>query len=159
MTASKRIIRQQDVAQIPARDLVHPLNPEARRHTRSLGDETGLTRLGIHHSIVAPGDWTTELHAHEFCDEFVYILSGHAALYLDEETHEVGPGDFIGLPSRRGAHTMKNTGSDPLVYLIGGERPSFDVCDYPRIAKRAYLAQHPDARRIQFVDYDPQEKR
>ncbi|WP_341678069.1 cupin domain-containing protein [Niveibacterium sp. SC-1] len=159
MTASNRIVRTQDLEQVPARDLVHPLNPKARRHTRSLGDATGLTRLGIHHSVVAPGDEATELHSHEFCDEFIYILSGHATLYLDDASHEVGPGDFIGLPSRREAHSMKNTGDEPLVYLVGGERPAFDVCDYPRLGKRAYLAAHPDSRRLQFVDVEPDEKR
>lgn len=159
MTSSKRIIRKQDLEQVPARDLVHPLNPKARRHTRSLGDATGLTRLGIHLSVVAPGDEATELHSHEFCDEFIYILSGRATLYLDDAQHDVGAGDFIGLPSRSEAHSMKNTGDEPLIYIVGGERPAFDVCNYPRLGKRAYLAVHADSRRLQFVDVDPGEGR
>ena len=114
--------------------IAHPLNPRAKRRTLSLGDET------------------TESHVHEFVDEFVYILSGHATVFLDNAEHEVGAGDFIAFPARGPAHWMKNTGTTDLVYLVGGDRSDHDVCDYPRLDQRVYVSKVSEGRRLDFVD-------
>jgi uncharacterized cupin superfamily protein len=132
--------------------VAHPLNPHAKRKTLSLGDETGLSRVAVHVNVVAPGDETTESHVHEWVDEFVYVLSGHATVYLDGEAHEVSAGDFVAFPAGGPAHSMKNTGEVDLVYLVGGDRHDFDVCDYPRLAKRVYVSKRPDGRHLHFVD-------
>lgn len=130
----------------------HPLNPRAKRRTLSLGDETGLRRCAVHLNVIAPGDESTESHVHEGVDEFVYIISGSGSVYLDDVEHPVSAGDFIGFPAHGPAHWMKNTGSSELVYLVGGDRAEFDVCDYPRLAKRVYVAKLDDGRRLDFVD-------
>jgi uncharacterized cupin superfamily protein len=132
--------------------VAHPLNPRAKRRTLSLGDETGLSRCAVHLNIVAPGDETTESHVHEFVDEFVYILSGNASVFLDDAEHEVTAGDFIAFPARGPAHWMKNTGTTELVYLVGGDRSDHDVCDYPILDKRVYVSKVPEGRRLDFVD-------
>jgi uncharacterized cupin superfamily protein len=133
--------------------IAHPLNPGAKRRTLSLGDETGLTRCAMHLNIIAPGDETTEHHAHEFVDEFIYIISGNATVYLDDAEHQAGAGDFIAFPARGPAHSMKNTGTTDLVYLVGGDRADHDVCDYPRLDKRVYVSKHAEGgRRLDFVD-------
>lgn len=132
--------------------VAHPLNPRAKRRTLSLGDETGLGKCAVHLNIVAPGDETTESHVHEFVDEFVYVLSGSATVFLDDAAHEVGAGDFIAFPSRGPAHWMKNTGTTDLVYLVGGDRSDHDVCDYPRLDQRVYVSKVPEGRRLDFVD-------
>jgi uncharacterized cupin superfamily protein len=124
--------------------VAHPLNPRAKRRTLSLGDETGLSRCAVHLNIVAPGDETTESHVHEFVDEFVYILSGNASVFLDDAEHEV--------TARGPAHWMKNTGTTELVYLVGGDRSDHDVCDYPILDKRVYVSKVPEGRRLDFVD-------
>jgi uncharacterized cupin superfamily protein len=130
----------------------HSLEPGARRRSASLGDVAGLTLVGVHLNVVAPGDATTALHRHAFADEFVYILAGEATLTLGDTTETVGAGDFIGFPAHGPAHMMRNTGSVDLVYLVGGNRPPFDVCDYPAARKRMYVAQGPGARKRQLVD-------
>ena len=89
---------------------------------------------------------------HEFADEFVYILSGNATLFLDDVEHAVAAGDFIAFPARGPAHWMKNTGTTDLVYLVGGDRADHDVCDYPRLDKRLYVSKGPEGRRLDFVD-------
>jgi len=132
--------------------VVHPLNPHAKRKTLSLGDETGLTRVAVHVNIVAPGDETTETHVHEWVDEFVYIISGQATVYLDGEAHPVAAGDFVAFPARGQAHSMKNTGEVDLIYLVGGDRHDFDVCEYPRLEKRVYVSKRADGRHLHFVD-------
>jgi uncharacterized cupin superfamily protein len=152
MPTSRHIIREADLRQVPAESVSHPLDASARRRTKSLGDATGLTTLGIHINVVAPGDTTTVHHAHELVDEFFYILSGEATVVLDNDPYDVRAGDFIGVPARGPAHSMVNTGTVDLVYLVGGERPDFDVCNYPRLGKRLYLVQRPGSRDREFVD-------
>ena len=149
---SKHISRDA-VARAQSNQIVaHPLNGQAKRRTLSLGDETGLRRVAVHLNVVAPGDETTESHVHHFVDEFAYILSGTGTVYLDEGEHEVSAGDFIAFPADGPAHFMKNTGSADLVYLVGGDRADFDICDYPRLAKRVYVSKNEEGRRLDFVD-------
>ena len=152
MQASRYIVRGAVEKARGAAAISHPLNPEATRRTISLGDATGLATVGVHLNVVAPGSLTTELHSHAFVDEFIYILSGVATVFLDEEEFSVGAGDFIGLPARGPAHCMRNTGTEDLVYLVGGNRPAFDVCNYPRQGKRLYAYDSAEGRARDFVE-------
>lgn len=117
---------------------VHTLNPAAIRTNKSLGDEAGLKNIGIHLISIAPGDKSTEFHVHKYEDEAIYVLSGHGLETIGEETHNIGPGDFIGLPASGPAHETINDGSEPLVCLVIGQRLAQDVVDYPRKGKRLY---------------------
>jgi uncharacterized cupin superfamily protein len=117
---------------------VHNLNPAAIRTDKSLGDEAGLKNIGIHLITIAPRDKSTEFHAHKYEDEAIYVLSGHGTEIIGDQTHKIGPGDFIGLPAGGPAHETINDGSEPLVCLVIGQRLAQDVVDYPRQAKRLY---------------------
>jgi uncharacterized cupin superfamily protein len=151
---SPHIIHQAAGAVAGSAVVKHFLNPEARRRTMSLGDAAGLRGIGIHLNILAPGDASTEQHAHTRGEEFIYIVSGRGTVLLDSERHAVQAGDFIGFPAQGPAHGMLNSGSEDLVYLVGGDRPAFDVVDYPRLGKRLYLYQGKDGRQSDLVDRD-----
>lgn len=47
---------------------VHPLNENAVRLKRSLGDATGLTQLGVHLMTLMPGHESTEYHRHLYAE-------------------------------------------------------------------------------------------
>jgi uncharacterized cupin superfamily protein len=132
--------------------LAHPLNQQARRRAVSLGDLAGLTSIGVHLNVVAPGDVSTEHHRHDLLDEFVYILSGEATVYLDKEEYKVTAGDFIGFPAHGPAHSMRNIGTSDLVYLVGGGRANVDICHYPNLEKRLYISTGPEGRRRELFD-------
>ena len=117
---------------------VHALNAAAIRTNKSLGDEAGLKNIGIHLISIAPGDKSTEFHSHRYEDEAIYVLSGHGTEAIGDETHKIGPGDFIGLPAGGAAHETINDGTEPLVCLVIGQRLPQDVVDYPRKGKRMY---------------------
>ena len=117
---------------------VHVLNARAVRNQKSLGDAVGMKELGIHLVRVEPGDESTEYHTHYCDEEFVYILAGRGVAEIGDTKVEVGPGDFMGFATRSPPHTMTNTGSEDLVYLVGGTRKASDVSEYPRAQKRAY---------------------
>ena len=117
---------------------VHTLNPAAIRIDKSIGDEAGLQNIGIHLITIAPGDKSTEFHSHKYEDEAIYVLSGNGLEAIGDETHKIGPGDFIGLPAGGPAHETINDGKEPLVCLVIGQRLAQDVVDYPRKGKRMY---------------------
>jgi uncharacterized cupin superfamily protein len=152
MSESKQILRQGAEQTRCHADVIHPINPQARRRTTSLGDATGLTRVGVHINVIAPGGLSTEPHSHASVDEFIYVLSGQGTVILGGNSHLVGAGDFIGFPANGPAHAMTNTGSEDLIYLVGGNRPAVDVCDYPQAGKRLYVFEGPVGRQYDVVD-------
>jgi uncharacterized cupin superfamily protein len=134
---------------------VHALNPTAIRLDKSLGDAVGLKNIGVHLITIAPGDKSTELHAHKYEDEAIYIVSGCGSEVIGDETHKIAPGDFIGLPAGGPAHETVNDGTEPLVCLVIGQRLAQDVVDYPRKGKRLYR----NSGQRDLVDYANLEKR
>ena len=144
------LLRAADIEGIPETTFVHPLDANAVRQTRSLGDATGLTALGVHRVRLAPGSVSTVYHFHHHDEEWIYVLSGRGVAEIGDEKFEVGAGDFMGFVAGSVPHLLMNPHAEDLVYLVGGTRPPFDVCDYPRIAKRRYRS-HGEA---DFVDFD-----
>lgn len=140
MNHSRELLTAADIAAMEQERCVHPLNERAVRLKRSLGDATGLTQIGFHLMTLLPGHESTEYHRHLYAEECVYILSGTGMATIDDREYSIGPGDFMGFPRRGAAHTILNTGDVPLVYIVAGDRPEHDVCDYPKLGKRLYKA-------------------
>lgn len=116
----------------------HFLNPDAVRLNRSLGDEVGLDRLGIHLITVPPGHYSTEYHFHHYEEECIYILSGSGIATIGDERQRIAQGDFLGFPVNGTPHDMYNDGEEDLVCLVAGQRLEQDIVDYPRRRKRLY---------------------
>ena len=49
-----------------------------------------------------------------------------------------GRGDFMGFVPGGLPHNLHNPFDEDLVYLVGGMRLDFDICDYPRVGQRLY---------------------
>jgi uncharacterized cupin superfamily protein len=132
------LLRAVDIAEMEPDIRTHQFNPNAVRHTRSLGDLLGLETLGVHLVRVEPGRESTQFHSHHVDEEFLYILSGRGVAEIGDESFEVGPGDFMGFTAHSLPHTLTNPYQEDLTYLMGGNRSNIDVCDYPRIRRRMY---------------------
>jgi uncharacterized cupin superfamily protein len=128
----------EEIAAMKGERRVHFVNPSAIRIDKSLGDVVGLRNLGIHVISIAPGERSTEFHAHHYEEEALYVLSGHGTAVLGETTQKIGPGDFMGFPTNGVAHETINDGTAPLVCLVVGQRLPQEVVDYPRKGKRLY---------------------
>jgi len=134
----KHILSAADIDAMERVAKVHFLNDNGRRDNRSLGDATGLTGLGVHLIDIPAGADSTQYHRHLQEDECVYVLSGRGQVTLDEQTFELGAGDFVGLPAGGPAHVFHNPGPGPLQCLVIGERLQHDEAQYPRIGKRLF---------------------
>ena len=128
----------------------HPLDASIVRHTRSLGDACGLTALGVHLVRLEAGATSSVQHTHQQDEEWIYVLSGRGIANIGDERHEVDAGDFMGFVAGSAAHNLHNPHAEDLVYLVGGNRLAFDICDYPRIGKRRYRI---DGKNV-YVDLD-----
>ena len=120
--SARFILTAEAIDAMEGTEKVHFLNPNGRRTNKSLGDATGLKGFGIHLIEVPVGADSTEYHVHHQEDECVYVLSGQARVTLDEQTFDLGAGDFVGLPAGGPAHVFHNPGPDVLRCLVVGQR-------------------------------------
>jgi uncharacterized cupin superfamily protein len=114
----------------------HPWNEKSELTGAQLGRMAGLKRTGVSLVQIEPGKESFVYHSHEREEEWIYILSGSGTAEIDGEDHPVSSGDFMGFPTPSVAHHLRNTGSEPLVYLMGGENRDFEVADFPKLGKR-----------------------
>jgi uncharacterized cupin superfamily protein len=125
----------------------HPLDPNVLKYKQNLGDKVGLTQAGVHLITVPPGNISTVPHWHSNEDEWFYIIrageDARIVLYEDGAAEpgegQVKTGDFFGFPAAtRTGHVFKS-GSDELVYIVGGSRKEVDVVHYPAIKMKAII--------------------
>lgn len=124
------ILSAEAIAALPF-DFRHPLDDTAELRIFPLSHHTGLTRTGVSLSHLAPGRSSYPQHRHWGEDEWIYLLSGTGTLRLDATDHAMGPGDFAAFPAGGPAHKLTNTGSETLVYLMGGAHSDTDIVDFP----------------------------
>ena len=100
-------------------------------------------KLGAGLFCVQPGLSAVPHHRHHGNDEAIYVLRGNGTLRLDQEQHQIGPGDYVALPARGPAHRLTNTGSEPLEYLCFSTMQSPEVVDYPDSGKVGCYSRQP----------------
>jgi len=114
----------------------HPWNPNSEMKGVLLARETGLKRIGVSLATIKPGKESFVYHSHEREEEWLYIISGTGTAEIDGEEHAIGPGDFMGFPTPSVAHHLRNSGSEDLVYLMGGESLDAEIATFPRLGKK-----------------------
>jgi uncharacterized cupin superfamily protein len=120
----------------------HPWNPRSEMRGCMLSRQVGLERVGLSFIRVPPGKESFVFHRHNVEEEFAFVLSGKGAVDIGDETFDLGPGDFVGFPAASHAHHIRNTGSEELVYLSGGENAPVEIGDFPREGKRMVRMRH-----------------
>ncbi|KAF7374801.1 Cupin-2 domain-containing protein [Mycena sanguinolenta] len=131
----------------------HPLDASRVRMSASLGDQVGMTKLGIHKTTLAPNMVSTVEHFHDIDDEWFYILDGNGTLLCAGEGEDttVSAGDFVGFAAgERRPHAFR-AGEGGMEYLVGGSREPADVCHYPLIEKTLVVTRTPE-KKMTLVD-------
>ncbi|KAJ7274292.1 RmlC-like cupin domain-containing protein [Mycena haematopus] len=102
----------------------HPLDASRVRTTTSLGDQVGLTKLGIHKTTLPPNMLSTVEHFHDIEDEWFYILQGSGTLLCGGEGEDttVTAGDFVGFAAGARLPHAFRAGEEGMEYLAGGNR-------------------------------------
>ncbi|MEX2322011.1 MAG: cupin domain-containing protein [Saccharospirillum sp.] len=132
------LITAEQIANLPQERKTHFMNPQAVRLDQSLGDAAGLKNLGVHRISIEPGHYSTEPHTHHYEEECLLIQQGTGEALLGDARSPVGPGDFLAYPTHGPAHSLYNSGTEPLVCLVVGQRLPFDITDYPNQGKRFF---------------------
>ena len=139
MNSPRELLKAASIEAMQGKSKTHDLNPNAVRFTKSLGTAVGLTNLGFDLMTVMPGLEASEYHRHLHEEECYYIVAGHGEVVIGEKSHAIEIGDFLGFPANGVAHTLKNIGDEPLVFLAARQMLVQDVCDYPCQNKRLYM--------------------
>jgi uncharacterized cupin superfamily protein len=99
---------------------------------KALCDVGGRARVGVGLMHLLPGCNTEPAHWHSREEEHLYALSGAATLRLGEREHTLTAGSYVCFPAGQAlAHSLVNTGSEPFVYVMIGERIAGDEVTYP----------------------------
>ncbi len=69
-----------------------------------------------------PNTWV-QRHFHNFAQQFFFILSGRALLYLDEEVLSVEPGEGVHIQPQT-KHHIRNNSSENLDFLVISQPPA-----------------------------------
>ncbi len=89
--------------------------------------------LGVRIEELQPGSNSSYHHYHTAEEEHVLVLDGNGTLHLGAEAIDINPGDHIAFPAGdEVAHHIENTSTEPLRYLVFGERKQDDVVMYPQ---------------------------
>jgi uncharacterized cupin superfamily protein len=128
----RHLVRRSVIDQQPEIGVSHPMNPNSEVWLRPLAARTGLTRTGVTLGRIPPGKESFVYHAHEFEEEWIYVLSGRGVAELGDEEFEVGEGDFLGFPAPGPGHHLRNPFDAELVYLMGGENREHEFAHFPR---------------------------
>lgn len=106
-------------------DSHYPDSDELLSVVSSFGQHMGLTRIGVHHEVIAPGRRTSWPHAESDIDEFIYVIEGNPDVWIDGELHRLNPGDGVAFPYGTGsAHTFINNTDTDIRLLVVGEKSS-----------------------------------
>jgi uncharacterized cupin superfamily protein len=77
-------------------------------------------QVGIHLSVIGPGEHSTLYHAEEAQEDFL-VLRGSCTAIVEEEERSVRQWDLVHCPPGT-RHTFVNDGSEPCVLLMIGAR-------------------------------------
>lgn len=103
--------------EIVNRDHSVPFVTKDGSEIRSILDRTNASanNQSLAEATLPPGA-ATESHHHPRTEEIYYILRGTGRMTVGSEERQVGPGDGILIPPDT-RHTIRNTGTGPLVFL------------------------------------------
>jgi len=116
----------------------YPGSAERHACNAPFAEHFGLSRLGVGHDRIPPGQRVSWPHAEADEDEFVYVIEGTPDLWVDGYLRRLKPGDGVGFRSGTGiAHTfINNSASDVRLLVVGEASRQRSRIHYPLHPKR-----------------------
>ncbi len=96
--------------------------------TRLAGVSKGLVGAeGIHLAIATvPPGCQSSAHRHTNCESAIYVTKGHGKMLIGEmleEALDIGPGDFIYVPSGAVHQPVNRSATEPLEMIVARNSP------------------------------------
>lgn len=105
---------------------------------KRLSAAAGGKELGCSIYEIPPGKQAFPHHAHLGNEESFYIVSGRGECRIGDEKFEVSAGSYVACPAgEENAHSLRNIGAEPLVYLGISTSNETDIMLYPDSKKIA----------------------
>lgn len=128
----------------------YPGDSETFSEYARLTGPLGLKVLGIGFETLAPGKRSAFPHSHKTEEEFVFILSGTANIWMNGFVHNAKPGDGVAfLPGTNIAHSVINDTNEPLLYIVIGE--ATDEANEDRVFYPTHPFRNEQCRRRKFL--------
>ncbi len=106
---------------------------------RRLANAAGARAIGMNWMELLPGKTSFPFHFHTGIEEGLFVLSGSGELRLGTTKVAVRTGDYAAFPPGPDhAHTLTNTGDQPLRYLSFSNQNTTDIVGYPDSKKFAF---------------------
>jgi uncharacterized cupin superfamily protein len=94
--------------------------PGFGKRARLAPEDARFPQVGLHLSVIGPGDHSTLYHAEEAQEDFL-VLRGSCTAIVEDEERPVRQWDLVHCPPGT-RHTFVNTGDEPCVLLMIGAR-------------------------------------
>src|ERR1700733_1223299 len=112
---------------------------------KRLGAAAGAKANGFNWMELQRGKTSVPYHWHAGIEEGLVVLSGSGELRIGQERVNVRAGDYAAFPTGpEHAHTLTNTGNEPLRYLSFSNQNTADIWGYPDSKKFGFAAM-PDS--------------
>ena len=124
----------------------HPLNPQSLIYLRSLSaPRLVCSASGSTSDVFLPEPSLLLIITIIMKRNGCIFFQGEALQRSEEETYEVGPGDYLLFTTLSVGHHLRNPFAEDLVYLMGGESRDVKVGEFPRLNKRAVFEKGTEA--------------
>lgn len=125
-----------NVNDIEAIETKHGQKFAAKR--KRLAAASGAQEIGCSWFEVPPGKQAFPHHAHYGNEEAFFVISGEGTCRLGQDSFLIKKGDYVSCPrGEEYAHSITNTGTEPLIYLGISTANSTDIMVYPDSKKIA----------------------
>lgn len=93
-------------------------------------DKADGTALTVGHVVIEPG-CRNDRHAHDNCEEVLFLIAGSLRHSIGDDAVDLGPGDAIRIPAGV-PHDALNTGTVPARMVISYDSPRRNFALVPR---------------------------
>ncbi|UOF00661.1 cupin domain-containing protein [Bdellovibrio reynosensis] len=108
---------------------------------KNLSIPAGAKELGCNWFELPVGKTSFPYHFHTGIEEAIYILKGQGTARIGKDQVEVKEGDFLSFPAGpENAHTLINSGTEPMQYLCFSNHSHVDIMGYPDSKKIGFYA-------------------
>lgn len=109
---------------------------------KAASDGDLLTKSHASFVEVEPGNTAFGYHYHEVNEEIFYIISGEGTVETPDGERPIKAGDILSFPTGKGgAHVVKNTSTEKLVYLDFGTRSDVEIAHLVKANKMMIISK------------------